>query len=444
MDFPQEKVKDAVDAYVLEQVLIETDRMPVKVDVQNVTTDLDIYEHIDKPYLTASLIFNDSQGIFVGMDFIGAERVTIRIKSTQKEATAINKVFYVVNVMNTQKVNDNNEVIGLNLIEDIGYYSNLININRSYTGKCSTIIKSILSQYFGKEIEQHGLDYQQKFKVIIPNLNPIEAMAWIKNKATDTEGFPFFLYSTLVGDKIQFVSLFEMLDQTPMNPSLPFVYWQSASTSKDRDIQSRTILAYEYANADNLFELIKGGVVGADYMYIDTLNGRQKQFAFDVDKDAFDPLLSKKATNAKVKSLPYDNKLKFNDVSFSQLQSRAITQIGGTGSYNQAASIYPGYSEEDTNAGYKKKVVSRSLLKFLTKSPLNILVVGNDFIKGNNSTTIGNKLSIEFINSTEHSRSEDKKDPKRSGDYLIYSSRHMFKKERYDLSLSCVKIGNNK
>ena len=72
------------------------------------------------------------------------------------------------------------------------------------------------------------------------------------------------------------------------------------------------------------------------------------------------------------------------------------------------------------------------------------MVNGYDFIDGQSSTTIGNKLKIEFINSTIHSDGEDRKDPKRSGDYLIYATRHMFKKERYDLALSCVKIGNHK
>ena len=444
MDFPQEKAPESVDAFVLEQVLIESDRLPVKAAIQNVTTDLDIYEHIDKPYLTASVIFIDAEGIFTGMDFIGGEKVTIKIKSTRKGSAVIQKIFYVTSVMNTKKINDQNEAIGLNLIEDIGYYSNLININKSYSDKCGTIIKKILNENFGKKVTQVGLDYQQIFNVIVPNLNPIEAISWIKNKATDTEGLPFYIFSSLVGDDIKFASLSSMLNQRSMNSSLPFSYWQSASVSPDRDIQRRTIQSYEYSNTENLFELIRDGVVGSEYTYIDTLNGTQTAFQFDVMKDAFEPMLNKQSNTKRTKSLPFDDKLTFDGISLNQLPSRSITQVGSSGVYNSGIIDYPSYSEEKDPQNYKKKVVSRAIHKFLTKSPISIVVYGYDFIDGDANKTIGNKLRVEFINSAVHSKDEQRKDPKRSGDYLIYATRHMFKKERYDLALNCVKIGNDR
>ena len=33
---------------------------------------------------------------------------------------------------------------------------------------------------------------------------------------------------------------------------------------------------------------------------------------------------------------------------------------------------------------------------------------------------------------------------RKSGDYLIFATRHMFKREKYDLALTCVKLGNYK
>ena len=35
-------------------------------------------------------------------------------------------------------------------------------------------------------------------------------------------------------------------------------------------------------------------------------------------------------------------------------------------------------------------------------------------------------------------------DKRKSGDYLIFASRFFFKKERFDLALTCVKLGNMK
>lgn len=444
MDYPNQRAPESVDAFSLDEVIVQSDRLSIQVAIQNVTTDLDIYEHIDKPYLTASIIFIDADGIFTGMDFIGGEKVTVKLKSTRKESQAIQKVFYVTSVINTQKINDNNEAIGLQLIEDIGYYSNLININKSYFGKCGSIINDIVKDNFEKSVVQVGVDHQEKFKVIVPNLNPIEAISWIKNKATDQDGLPFFVFSSFVEDTIKFVSLSSMLEQPVMNPSMPFNYWQTASSSEDRTVQRRTILSYEYSNVENLFSLIRDGVVGSNYTYLDTLNGTQTDFQFDIMKDAFTPMIEKKVGNKNPKTLPFDKRLTFDNISINQIPNRTITQVGSGGVYNSGPINYPSYSEEMDAGNYKKKIVSRAIHKFLTKSPMSIVVNGYDFIDGSANTTIGNKLRIEFMNTALHSRSEDRKDPKRSGDYLIYATRHMFKKERYDLALNCVKMGNNK
>lgn len=445
MDYPDQVAPESVDSFILESVLIQSDRLSVSVGVENVTTDLDIYEHLDKPYLTGSLVFVDSQGIFTGIDFIGGERINITIRSTRKDSKAIVKTFYVTSVMNTQKVNDQNEAIGLYMIEDIGYFSNLINVNKSYRGSCYRIIRRIANDYFNRAVTKIGADKQPSFTAVVPNLNPIETLSWIKNKATDANGFPFFLYSTLVEQDIKFSSLTSLIDQGTMNPFVPFTFWQSTSTADNRTVQRRTINSYTYADAENLFQLIRDGVVGSNYTYIDTFSGTQTEFQFDVMKDALNPYLNKKIDRGSTQTLPMDEKLlTFSGISINKVPSRNISQIVGNGAYNSPENKSLSYNEESEESGYKRKAVSRAMLKFLTKAPVSITVNGQDFLDGDYSTTIGSKLRVEFINSTVESQSENRLDPKRSGDFLIYAARHMFKKERYDLTLSCVKIGNTK
>ena len=448
MSYPDQAGPERVNYFSLEKVIIESDRLPIKFDVRNVATDIDIYEHIDKPYLTASIVFIDSEGIFTGMDFVGGEKITIEIKSTRTESTSIRKVFYVTSIMNAVKINDQNEVIGLNLIEDIGYFSNLINVNKSFFGSCYKIIQNIFLENLRKDVTQLGNDIQSKFNVIVPNLNPLEAASWIKNKATDENGFPFFLYSTLVEDDIKFSSLSSLLREVSMNSYMPFTYWQTASTSDNQTAQRRTILSYTYADVENMFELINAGTVGARYTYLDTFTGNHTNFAFDVMKDALTPYLENKIDTSGTQLLPIDEKmLSFDNIPINRVQSKTITQIGSAGVFNDGTSDETkkgSYSEESNVVSYKKKAISRAIHKFLTKAPMSIVVNGYDFIDGTYNTTLGNKISINFINSAVHSFSEDRIDPKRSGDYLIYATRHMFKKERYDLALSCVKIGNNR
>ena len=82
--------------------------------------------------------------------------------------------------------------------------------------------------------------------------------------------------------------------------------------------------------------------------------------------------------------------------------------------------------------------------EILQKAPLTISIDGLDFINSNSHFTIGNNLKIEFLNSVVDNDTSNRIDVKKSGNYLIYSARHIFKKERYDLVMTGVKMGNLK
>ena len=431
------KAYEATESFIFEKVTVESDRVAnFKIDIQGVITDLEIYEHLDKPYLTGSIVFVDSANLLTSIDMIGGEKVTVRIKSTRENSKSITKVFFVTNIINAVKVNDDNEIVSIQLVEDVGYYSHLINLSKSFSGKCNDIISQISQSYLQKTIEVEGEVYQSTMKVIVPNMTPLGAMSWIKNKATDVHGYPFFLYNTLVEDTTKFRSLSSMLEKPVLNKDTPFVYWGTAAHTDDEVIRRRLIQSYTYSNVENLFQMIGEGVVGSKNLFINTISGTQESFQLDVSNDVFKDYESR----FKVKRLPFDERLNLNGTSLNKLQSKTISQIGGSQAFQNNTS----YSEEANKDGYKKRAAARAFNKFLTKSPIDIVVDGYDFIDGDYNTTIGNKLRIQFIDTVGPSETgEDKIDPKRSGDYLIFATRHIFKKEKHDLVMSCVKIGND-
>jgi hypothetical protein len=51
-------------SYELEQVLLESERLPRPVELKRVVTDLDIFENIDKPYLTAEMVVADQTNLY--------------------------------------------------------------------------------------------------------------------------------------------------------------------------------------------------------------------------------------------------------------------------------------------------------------------------------------------------------------------------------------------
>lgn len=427
-----------------ESILFESERMRNTVELKGVVTDFSLWEHIEKPYLTAEIYFLDGQNFFTNADILGGEKITVRLKSLEETATAIEKKFYIDKVLFNTKGNDNVEAIGLHLIEDIGYIANLLNVNQSYSGTCTHIIKKIAEGHLGKEVLTTDND-DQLIKVIVPNLNPLEAMVWIKNRATTVEGFPFYLFSSFTGKKLSFADLISMISQPAINLGQPFTYIQGSSQSDDASEVRRTIRQYEQENTENLFSLISQGSVGAKYQYINTTKNKTNEFHFDVAKDVFRVLFDNNYLPKQQNKVMYSDLYKHNEQEFHEYDSRVISHIGGALAFdNNDSPTVKSYNESDEIANYKQNAISKAMNKFLKKAPMMITVNGDDFLRGDANPTIGNNISILFKNSkTDKDRSESGVDHKKSGDFMIFGAEHAFKKSGdYTIRLSCVKLAD--
>lgn len=431
-----------VSDFILKSVIIESDRSPTKVDISRITTDVVIFEHLTKAYLTGSLVFVDSAGLMSKLNIDGGERVEITILSTRKDAIPIIKRFVITMVYNVIKTSDHTEVISLQLLEDHGFHSHALNVNKAYTDTPANIIAKISKDFLDKDVELSKDNFQSKIRVIVPNYDPIHAMSWVKDIATNKSGFPYFLFSSLFNSSLKFFDLETLITSKVMNSKYPYRYWQANSRVDNATIQRRTITAFKYENVDDLFTLIGNGVIGAEYSYLNTLSGVNQSFKFDVVNDVLNDLHSNILD--KKQNIPlYASQLKYEDTLLNQLNSRKFTQIGGAGVYDIGGSRINSYNEASSLGEYKKKVVAKSLISFLSKSPISVAVNGLDFIDGEGNTTIGNNIRLEFLLSEVDPKTNmNKIDHKKSGNYLIYGARHVFKNERYDVYLSCAKLAN--
>lgn len=437
-----ERAEEGVTDFSFDSVLFQSDRLAETVELKESVTDLDIFEHIMKPYLTAVVAFTDSGNMISGTDVLGAERITIKLKSSRKDAQQIRKTFYIDKIKINHKVNDNSQYVVFHLIEDIGYIANLQNLNKSYRGKCTEIIQKIGNNFLSKDTYSTETD-KQAIKVIVPNLNPLEAMSWIARRASTVDGYPFFLYSTLSGEKLIFSDLGTLIGQPPLNTDIPYRYWAGASQSGDKDTERRTIREYDQENTEDLFSLIQKGLVGSEYNYIDTLKNKKNTFHFDVTKDLLQPLVKNGVLNKNNGNVMYSPDYSYDGKSFNEWNSRRISVIGGSSAYDNQSTKSMSYGETESIAEYKLRVISRAVIGFLRKAPMQITLNGLDFIDGDVNTATGNNIRLEYLKSTpEDVGNIEKLDTKKSGDYLIIGTQYMFKREACMVRLSCAKLGN--
>lgn len=435
-------------SYILVSVLLQSERISEDIELRENVTDVDIFEHMDKPYLTGQILFLDNEYVLEQIDILGAERISITVHSVRDDTVPITKTFYITKIINTEKTGDNIQTVAFHLIEDIGYISNLINVNRHYNGKSSTIVEKIASNFLNKELA-HGSTDKQTMDVIIPNLNPAEALKWISNRTTTNDGYPFYVYSTLVGNKIQYRDLGTILSTPVINSDMTYKYSSQATKSVKPDVRRRAIRSHSFTNnMENLYTIIQKGLVGSRYEYVETINEKQKSFHFDIVKDLYKPLVSTGVMARNQSNYAFSEKYEHDNKSFNKHSARTISQLRGSGAYRETdedTEFKLSFGETRNTAEYKLDIISRAMDNALKKNPLTVVVDGVDFIDGTSHATIGNNLRIEFlVTNPEPGKGENQIDAKKSGDYLIYSTRHMFKKETYDLALTCVKIGNYK
>ena len=458
-------------SFEIESIALESERLAKDLELKTIVTDLEIFEHIQKPYLTARMLLVDDSNFYQEADIFGSEKIVIIIKSTEDDSTSITKTFFIDHIEKQQQIQDNAKVIAIHLVEDIVYISCLKNINKHYSGKPSEIIKKIARTFLKKDvirsqdatpfagvpdaIDGGSFGDQQNIRCIIPNLHPIEALQWLTARASTTKGYPFYMYSTLIDPELIFEDLGTILSKGALNSKddAKFVASSTKAPTMDVATQRRIIKNYEFSpGSENLLQLITNGLVSADYEYIDTLTENTRKFKYNSKKDLFQKLIDDNILSRDQPNPGIHFGEKIDGKSFDEHTTNYITKIGGSNIFRTQPEIgnidwTNSYGETKSAAEYKLKVVKASMDAMVKKNPVTINVDGIEFLKGDFNKTIGNNIDVIFLATLNESTLADEViDKKKSGKYLIYSARHMFKRtvQKYDIAFNLIKIGNLK
>ena len=423
--------------------ILSTDRNNTSVDIAGSILDIDIYEHVDKPYLTAAIAFNDQYALVEQINMQGIEKLELEIESISKKV--YKKDFRISRIAKSMKGDDRSEVIIIDLIEEHAFISNAINVNKAFTGTPASIISQVAAEYLTKNVSQFGKTYQGNIKVIVPNKNPIETIKWMQQRATNPDGLPYYVYSTFADNDLQLNHLGNMLRRIPNNPDKPYVYSSAPLQLGNNLKEYHVIESYKYENVENMFSAISKGYSGATYKFLNASNGFIQEAQFDAKAHAFDTLLNRDYLGQNQNNYNYPVGTKINGKELNKQSSKVITRISSANTFKSYGD-FKTYGEEIDEDGYRKNIIGDALKHYMTKSPLSISVNGTPFLMDGGNLTIGTVIRLKFFDSNvagiDHRNDDIGVDTKKSGDYIIYAARHSFKIEKYDINLLCTKIAN--
>ena len=429
--------------YLIVDAVISSTRNSVEVDIRTLVSEFIIYEHIEKPYLTGRLTFKEEENILQDVDFQGGEKLTLTIQHMEEtiSANTITKEFLIDKIENVVRVDERTELVVLHFTEYHVFDSSAQNVNKSYTGSPTSIIKTITESFLDKEVLIDGTDDVRDMKIIVPNYHPLEACAWLNKRATNSDGLPFFFFSTLGTENLVLKDLEKMLTQQPINAEQPYMYAPSAGDGNE-NTKNYLISSYRYDSQENLLKIMRNGHVGAKYVFHDTFKGIPTNVDYDVD-NVFQTLIGKNALGGENSRYNHSPEFTVKGKKIGNHNSKIVSQIASSGAYDTVGTTFKSYQDEKTTGGQTKKINRESLKEFLVKTPLVIKVKGREFITGDANYTIGKTIRIRFLDTNPYLDDQNAKfDLKKSGDYLIMTAKHVFSDEAVTTELTCGRVAS--
>ena len=455
--------------FIFQSVLYKAVRLTENVELKDAVAEFNIFEDLNKPYLTGSILIGDDTGLMDDVKIKGDETITLVIAKNLKLAsprTYFRLDFKVVSIMRQEKTADRAEVISMNLISVHAYNNNVLKISKSYTGKLEEISKSILRNFLdvesasnftlpdGRElvtVDNSGSE-QEPIKLLVPYLSPLETVEWLTERATDRWGTPFFIWASIWGQNMSETTTLRLgnfmtmvtngitiSDETNGTEKKDYIYSQVQTNLKapeGYEGAKRIIKNIKFANIENTLKMIREGAVGSTISNLDTYTSQDISKLYSANE--FLETLNGGEADGDILQTVYDqeDQLKIADeVRFTSYWSaRQRSTVTSYGTYATVNSIHDAIDE----SSLLNKVRPLSIRSMLARNMLEIEVDGVGILE--DELSVGNVIKVHFLTEDLSSTTLTGSNTERSGYYLIQNCRHIFDRERHDAVLMICKV----
>ena len=428
--------------FVLQEFLVHSHRHDKPIDITTSISLFEIFENIERPYLTGNVIMRDDMRFYDGVKINGTELCEITLSQPSLDTVPVTLKFIIQYVKGTQKVGDQVEKIDFRIIEQNAFNSMINQFSKSYQGTPEQIIQNICKDHLSVDVDMPKIKCSQSpMKVIIPYMNPYQACAWILERMSTSDGVPYFLFKTIKDKNLQLRSFDEMSRGKSWN-KLPYTYATANLTSTSGTISSEQIFNVEACSqhgSEGIYDLISNGSMGSKHTITDMGSGQSETFQHnlsDTYKSLEDIGMLPKGIEPSVTTGVYEME---DGSALEQMNNRNFHRLISNNTYNDWKNIY----EEFDKASLKLDNTRRVIKKLLNKSSINITVPGLPYLLDEKNRSLGENIDFIYIaNNTAADTDGDMIDKKRSGKYLIYAARHVFdENEQHKTNLMGVKLG---
>jgi len=418
------------------------------VDVRALIPEVVFYENLEYPYITGKMLLVDDNSILDLLNFRGTEKITFEIAGVGNSldpeiggGDGKEKTFIMTRIEKNVRTNDKTDVFLISLVEEHFFRDKLVKVSKCFTANIETTITEILYSYLNKNVDQSYLTQsaQGVRKVNIPYLHPLEAVEWLRDRITTEIGAPYFIHSSLFDNNIRVSSLEGFLSQKPFNKKLPFIYSSSVSSSAEglsENQRSFLIEKYKQEITEDTLMMISKGALGSEYANTDVGNGITTRNRFSMRNLLLDMKKTELLADTSVQTV-FDDTQAIDNKFVDEYDSKVYHQITSSGTYD----TFLGYHDVVDSLDHTLKLKNIALRNALYRNMVNINVPGVAFMYS--KASVGDIMACTFNSSAADPKVKDADeliDKQKSGNYLIYATRHMFSGTKHTVSINATKI----
>lgn len=435
--------------YKITDAVITADRLgDLEIEITRHIAELNVFEHLEKPYLTGQLMVVDDNSIFSSINFKGTERFSFKVASVEEGVNVeFEHTFIMKSIEKVERTTDKTSVYLFSLIDEHAFRDAAIRFSKSYTGKLERIATGVIVSELGVDVDisyAKEISVQPPMRIIVPYMSPLTASKWLLDRASTVSGAPYYIYASMYDDNIRIGDLETMLAQEPFNSQLPYIY-SAASTSSVVDYgEDKKAFIVQDLRTERLEETMKmtfDGAIGAQLTTQD-ISGSTSTPVHHSVRDTIQRLRDNGIIPQNAQQQVFDPEYLVeedtnNPVYLDDLDARLFHTITSYGTYNKQRSYHDAFNRAEA----LQRLQSNSIRSMIERNRIEVFVPGTGlFLR---KVTVGDTVSINFLSSdttVDQSNEDEKYDKQKSGNYLIYSIRHTFKDRLHNASMTVTKI----
>lgn len=224
------------------------------IDIRSQTVELNLYEDIFSPCMSGSILMGDAQDLLNNFKLHGNEWIVLQVDKPGLN-NPIQKVFRVYKISDREFKTASMQNYILHFCSEEMILSTQSYVSKAYKGmQISDMVNDILVNRLGVQDDKINFwdDTQGNFDIIVPRMNPFEAIQWLATRGFSANGSLYLFYETADGYN------FESYESMIARP----IYSHYASSMKLNKAADTNAPVFNYLKIMKDFDVIQTGQQG--------------------------------------------------------------------------------------------------------------------------------------------------------------------------------------